>query len=104
MSGSVFDAENRGRVEIGTPAVIAEDHPVNSELEWKNGNGEYTTSPAPSSVTFITWAPVRASRPCVHRTAFGSPVDPEVKISSNRSSSCTGGSGNTVVCPATRSE
>jgi hypothetical protein len=40
MSGSVPDAENRARVLIATPALMADDHPVNSELEWKNGSGE----------------------------------------------------------------
>ena len=30
---------------MGTPAVSDEDQPVNSELEWKNGSGAYTTSP-----------------------------------------------------------
>ena len=39
MSGRVFDAENRGRVAIGTAAFSADDHPVNSALEWKNGSG-----------------------------------------------------------------
>src|SRR5579862_9259895 len=89
MSGRVPDAENRGRVDNGTPAVKADDHPVKSELEWKNGSAEYTTSSVPSWATFATWAPVRASRPWVQRTAFGSPVEPDVKISSRRSSSVT---------------
>ena len=39
MSGSVFDAENCVRVVSGMPAWSAEAQPVNSELEWKNGNG-----------------------------------------------------------------
>ena len=39
MSASVPDAENRDRVATGTPALIADDQPVNSELEWKNGSG-----------------------------------------------------------------
>ena len=34
-----------------------------------------------------TWAPVRPIRPWVQRTALGSPVDPDVKISRKRSSS-----------------
>ena len=39
-SGSVPDAENRRRVAIGMPAVMADAHPVKRELEWKNGSGE----------------------------------------------------------------
>ncbi len=60
MSGTVPDAENRVRVEIGRPARRADAHPVKSELEWKKGSGEYTTSPSASSATAATWAPVRA--------------------------------------------
>ena len=102
MSGSVFDAEKRGRVEIGTAALSADDHPVNSALEWKNGNGAYTASPGASSATVATCVPVRAKRPCVHRTAFGRPVEPDVKMRRNRSSSCTGASGYEAGCDATR--
>jgi hypothetical protein len=40
MSGRVFEAENLGLVEMGMPAERADDHPVNSELEWKNGSEE----------------------------------------------------------------
>ena len=36
MSGSVPDAENRGRVAIGMPACSDDAQPVNSELEWKH--------------------------------------------------------------------
>ena len=39
MSGTVPDAENRVRVEIGTPACTADAQPVNSEAEWKKGSG-----------------------------------------------------------------
>ena len=39
MSTNVPDAENFARVATGIPAWIADAHPVNSELEWKNGNG-----------------------------------------------------------------
>ena len=74
---------------MGTPAVSDEDQPVNSELEWKNGSGAYTTSPAANWVTVATWPPVVANRPCVHRTALGIPVEPEVKIRRKRSSGRT---------------
>src|SRR5579862_5775012 len=90
MSARVFDAENRARVEMGIPAVRADAQPVKSELEWKKGSDEYTTSPSVSSETFATCAPVRPNRPCVHRTALGDPVDPDVKISRKRSSSVAG--------------
>ena len=76
----VFDAENRARLANGTPACSALANPVNSELEWKNGSGAYTAEPGPSSATVFTCTPVRAKRPCVQRTAFGKPVEPDVKI------------------------
>jgi len=60
---------------------------VKSELEWKNGKGEYTTSCELRLVTVATCTPVRPNRPCVQRTAFGAPVEPDVKISKKRSSS-----------------
>src|SRR5665213_3412676 len=43
---------------------------------------EYRTS----SLVNVTRAAERAARPCVIRTAFGPPVDPEVKMRRNRSS------------------
>ncbi len=39
MSGTVPDAENRRRVEMGMPALTAADQPVNSEAAWKKGSG-----------------------------------------------------------------
>ena len=90
MSGIVFDAENRDRVAKGTFACSALASPVNNELEWKKGSGAYTALPGPSSATVLTCTPVRAKRPCVHRTAFGNPVDPDVKMSRYRSSGSAG--------------
>ena len=60
---------------------------MKSELEWKNGKGEYTTSCVPRLVTVATCAPVRPNCPWVQRTAFVVPVEPDVKISKKRSSS-----------------
>ena len=82
MSGSVFEAEKRGRGRDRNRGIAAPTtNPVNSALEWKNGNGAYTASPGASSATVATCVPVRAKRPCVHRTAFGRPVEPDVKMS-----------------------
>src|SRR5579863_9692009 len=89
MSDRVPDAEKRLRMAIGTPATSDEDHPVNNELEWKNGRGAYITFPGPSWATWATWPPVVANRPCVQRTALGIPVDPDVKIKRKRSSGRT---------------
>ena len=69
------------------PASIADAQPVKSELEWKNGNGAYTDVAGPSSVIVRDVRAGTAWRPWVHRTAFGSPVEPEVKMSRKRSSS-----------------
>ncbi len=44
-----------------------------------------------AAATLATWLPVRANRPCVQRTAFGNPVEPDVKIRRKRSSSSAGG-------------
>ena len=43
-----------------------------------------------------TWAPVRPIRPWVHRTALGSPVEPDVKMSRKRSSSDGGGTSPSI--------
>jgi hypothetical protein len=80
MSDTVRDAENFVRVPNGTDAWSALASPVKSELLWKNGRGAYTAAPGPSCATLATWLPVRANRPCVQRTAFGNPVEPDVKI------------------------
>src|SRR6478672_4606317 len=99
-SGMVREAENRARLPMAADACSAADRPVNRALVWKNGNGAYTTDPGPSAATFATWTPVRANRPWVQRTAFGNPVEPDVKINRNRTSAAAGAqvrSGSTWV-------
>ena len=54
-------------------------NPVKSELLWKNGSGAYTALPGPSCRRRRR-GPCDANRPCVQRTAFGKPVEPDVKI------------------------
>jgi len=80
MSGIVCDAENFARLPMAAPAWSALASPVNSALVWKKGNGAYTTSPGATGVMLATCMPVRASRPWVQRTAFGKPVEPDVKM------------------------
>ena len=80
MSGIVRDAENRARLPNGTAACSALESPVNSELVWKNGSGAYDGRSRAELGDAVTCIPVRANRPCVQRTAFGNPVEPDVKI------------------------
>ena len=70
-------------VANGTSALQRADaSPVNSELEWKNGSGAYTAVARPELGDALRRARrCAAKRPCVQRTAFGKPVDPDVKIS-----------------------
>ncbi len=81
MSGIVFDAENLLRVPNGTQPVSALASPVKRALLWNMGSGAYTALPGSRPPTAAPPRPVVANRPCVHCTAFGNPVDPDVKIS-----------------------
>ena len=55
-------------------------------LEWNIGIDTYTVSPVPSPNRPASIRPGPAIFPCVHLTAFGSPLVPDVKISMSRSS------------------
>src|SRR5437868_13577025 len=93
------DAENRSRNAIVAPDDKAGRTIAFSALPWNNGIAQYKTS---SFVDQVELVAARAARPCVIRTAFGAPVDPDVKIKTQRSSACTGG-GCTGAAAARRS-
>src|SRR5439155_10922144 len=59
-------------------------------LEWNIGIDTYTVSPVPSPNRPASIRPGTAIFPCVHLTAFGSPLVPDVKISMSRSSGLAG--------------
>ncbi len=74
------DAENLRRSAIVAPAVSAGTKFADSALPWNSGIEQYRTSSAPNGMR----SPIRAKRPWVPRTALGAPVEPEVKIRTNK--------------------
>ena len=55
--------------------------PASKAFEWNIGMAWYTTLAAPRPKLLARTPPDRISRPCVHWTALGVPVVPEVKNS-----------------------
>ena len=71
-------------------------------LEWNIGMDTYTVSPVLSPNRPASIRPGMAIFPCVHRTAFGSPLVPDVKISMSRSSAAAG-AASSGACPGSSS-
>src|SRR6476619_4835856 len=86
------DAENRRRNASVAPTRIAGSTHAFSTLPWNNGIAAYGVSPRPQTID----CDARTARPCVIRTAFGAPAEPDVKMRRYRSS----GSGADVLAPA----
>ena len=90
MSSRNADAENRRRSAIAAPAASPTAQPAMTALEWNIGMDTYTVSGVPSPNRPASITPGTAILAWVTRTAFGSPLVPEVKISMSRSSAAAG--------------
>ncbi len=90
MSSRNADAENRRRNAIAAPAASPTAQPAMTALEWNIGIDTYTVSPLPSPNRPASITPGTAILAWVTRTAFGSPLVPDVKISISRSSAAAG--------------
>ncbi len=74
------------RNAIDAPAAAATAQPAMIALEWNSGIDRYTVSSGPSPKRSASIRPGNATLSWVTRTALGSPLVPEVKMSMNRSS------------------
>src|SRR5262245_21249821 len=71
-------AENLRRSATATPLMIGGKKFASNALPWNSGIEQYKTSPGADATALCD--AVRAALPCVICTAFGAPVDPDVKI------------------------